>query len=636
MARETEYLNLEIAFHSLAEGGVEVQVRSPDQRSARSTFQLPTERREDIEQLVANLEEHVLRDVDADRPEPPDPLDVSDLGSQLFTGLFADDVAEILIENLARVDHLDPEGPARGLRLWLRFDEDLADLASLPWTLLYRLTKREFLGRNPLTPVSQCIVGPRPTTPLKVQAPLRVLIIIPKPINSAPFDDHGIADRIRQELRRTRQVEIDVVQPPTLDQLIDTLDKDSNFHILHFMGHGGFSEEGGFGGLFFEDRRGQKDVVAGRVLGEHLMGYKKSLRVAVLSSCKTAKMQRQRGQDPFSGVATALAFAGFPAVVAMQFTVSVRAAVKFSGKFYSALASGDPVDVATTKGRLAIYRELPNSLEWLTPTLFMQVPDGNLQIEGKMPVKLGIRSFVGYDAGMEERVHHYKDFLSDFDGRQIRDQADWRSRIYPGLADFLKREAPEGQPIHLEIPAHCSIAFAAGYYLQAKGGYDVSVRQRTLGRTESWRAEDGSSPPVNVWSDLKPTRIRWFGKDLAVAVSVTKATEEDASLYVKKAGLPVSHLVSASLFGGHGQTSIRNGAHAFDLAQNLVAFLEDWERRNTGTIHLFAAAPNAFMLFLGQLSRGLRNVQLYEYDFDSKKPGAYSPSFRFPPRSGSA
>jgi hypothetical protein len=37
------------------------------------------------------------------------------------------------------------------------------------------------------------------------------------------------------------------------------------------------------------------------------------------------------------------------------------------------------------------------------------------------------------------------------------------------------------------------------------------------------------------------------------------------------------------------------------------------------------------LFFLGQLSQGIGRIQLYEHDFFSGQPGAYSPSILLPP-----
>jgi hypothetical protein len=70
--------------------------------------------------------------------------------------------------------------------------------------------------------------------------------------------------------------------------------------------------------------------------------------------------------------------AGVPAVVAMQFPISDRAALAFSTSLYRALAAGDPVDAAVTEGRMAVFTQAPDSWEWATPALYLSVPDGRL------------------------------------------------------------------------------------------------------------------------------------------------------------------------------------------------------------------------------------------------------------------
>ncbi|HEX6867154.1 MAG TPA: ABC transporter substrate-binding protein, partial [Candidatus Limnocylindrales bacterium] len=66
-----------------------------------------------------------------------------------------------------------------------------------------------------------------------------------------------------------------------------------------------------------------------------------------------------------------------PAVIAMQFEITDRAAIIFAGEFYAVLAEGQPVDAAVTQARLLVFAD-DNDVEWGTPVLFLRVQDGVL------------------------------------------------------------------------------------------------------------------------------------------------------------------------------------------------------------------------------------------------------------------
>jgi len=118
---------------------------------------------------------------------------------------------------------------------------------------------------------------------------------------------------------------------------------------------------------------GRGRFVRGQNLGKTLANHK-WLRLAVLNSCEGG---RSADDDPFAGVASSLVRAQIPAVLAMQFEISDRAAAIFAGGLYESLADGYPVDAALSQARLAIFND-PNPLEWGTPVLLMRVPDGKI------------------------------------------------------------------------------------------------------------------------------------------------------------------------------------------------------------------------------------------------------------------
>jgi hypothetical protein len=95
------------------------------------------------------------------------------------------------------------------------------------------------------------------------------------------------------------------------------------------------------------------------------------LRLAFLNSCEGA---RGSPRDAFSSTAATLVRSGIPAVVAMQYEITDKAAIEFSRSFYEALADGLPVDAVVAEARTAI--KMGSALEWGTPVLYMRSEDG--------------------------------------------------------------------------------------------------------------------------------------------------------------------------------------------------------------------------------------------------------------------
>jgi hypothetical protein len=160
------------------------------------------------------------------------------------------------------------------------------------------------------------------------------------------------------------------MEEATLSALQQKL-RQADYHILHFIGHGGFDPETQEGVLLFEDETGQAVRVSGEELGTLLRDHA-AMRLVVLNACEGARSSRA---DPFSGVAQRLVRQGVPSVVAMQFEITDRAAVAFAHEFYRATADGYPVEAAVAEGRKALASSGPE-LEWGIPVVHLRAPDG--------------------------------------------------------------------------------------------------------------------------------------------------------------------------------------------------------------------------------------------------------------------
>lgn len=254
--------------------------------------------------------------------------------------------------------------------------------------------------------------------------------------------------------------------------------------------------------------------------------------------------------------------------------------------------------------------------------------------EGKEPAPIGIRSFMRWAEHMEDETEDMLCLVRHFDNRNIRDRALWQDAVLPEVRDFMSRHVRPGGAAHLMLDAHASIAFAAGYFLESKSGADVVPVQRTRSGLRVWRpdpeAEGAAAVPGWSYSDQE---LHTGGDDVAVALSVTHDVPEDVKDFVGRELPAVGRVMSFAAAPRPGPASIRDATHALALAQEVAARLKGRTRdERTARVHVFAAAPNAFMFFLGQLAKGFGPCTVYEYDFDTNAPGAYQASISFPPR----
>ena len=258
------------------------------------------------------------------------------------------------------------------LRIRLRLSE-CSELADLPWELLYDRGDDWFLALSDRTPVVRYVQLPVQPRAVHVTLPLRVLVIRSEPCDYPRLDLEAEWAQVAAalgELTDAGALAFTELAAPTLGELRRALLRDT-FHVLHFMGHGGFDQQRG-GVLLFTDRAGRGLPVTAGDLGVLLHDHT-SMRLAVLNACEAG---RTDPADPFAGVADTLVRRGIPAVIAMQFEVSDDAAIEFAPALYGALAAGRPVDAAVAEARKAIYTISP--LEWATPVLYLRADDAQL------------------------------------------------------------------------------------------------------------------------------------------------------------------------------------------------------------------------------------------------------------------
>lgn len=617
------------------------------------------------DQLLARLEAQARADArsagsapradfESDPPDAAPPERPEDIGGRLHKRLLTGAVRQAYLRSLERVRRAG----LRGLRLRLVFGsgrEQPDYLAALPWELLCPPETPNFLVLGERTQVVRELHVPEPAVPTDIHRSLRILIAIAQPKDQDPLDLAPEVRALRESVVQRRDaLELELYEHARLDGLRERL-REGRFHGFHFMGHGRFGRDLGVGELLFEGRDGNTDRVSGRWLATNLRDLE-HLRFVVLNACETASMPLDRGADPFLGAAAALLMAGLPAVVAMQLSIPDRAAIAFSAGFYEALGQRGTLERAVYQGRLRMYNQgRGHSMSWATPALFRNpvaqttfrpiAGDGSTQLPSKRPPRIGVRSMLHLIERMEELTDTPPlDLHPFFAGRTVRRADDWNNAIWPRLRDYLHQQVREHRDgFQLQLDTHTSIAFAAGYALNVKLGLKlpIAIRQRTAQwGVVRWAADEGTTGDPPTWLPIPEPEARGDAdpspRDLIVGVSVSQPVLGDVEAYVAESevlgqdGPPILH---ASLGDAIGQASVRSGGHAFQLAQQLCNQLERHVKATTGgcTVHLFIAAPNVVTFHLGRLAQGLGAVQLYEYDFDHPRRGAYTPAIALDP-----
>ena len=217
-----------------------------------------------------------------------------------------------------------------GLRRGLRLAE-APELINLPWEFLYHPTLHRFLALSDRTPLVRYHELPEQIQPLAIHPPLRVLVMVSSPAGYPRLDAELEWSRLKAALadqqeqgwcsnRGVRDRQSACVTAQAARRRVPCVPVHWARRLRR--GHTGRC-------VLMEDEAGNSQVARGRHLGTLLHDHR-SLRLAVLNSCAGAahviarSIRRRRRESVIQGV---------PAVIAMQFDISDKAAVAFAQEF---------------------------------------------------------------------------------------------------------------------------------------------------------------------------------------------------------------------------------------------------------------------------------------------------------------
>lgn len=293
---------------------------------------------------------------------------IQEIGVRLFDAVFAGRVGESYRSSVA-------VAAERGLVARLTLRLTAPHLAALPWEALYDSDAGRYISRK--EPLVRRVPSPGSSDSPPVAPPLRILGMVASPRGLQTLDVDAEKERLEsalQEHLQQGQVELAWLEDASWSGLHNMLLREP-WHVLHFVGHGGYDVAADEGLIALVGPDGRADFVSASSFADLLNEATPTPRLVVLNSCQSGS---SGPSDLFSGTASTLVRSGIRSVVAMQFAVSDVAALAFARSFYVALASGRRIDEAVRSGRIGILGIARDTLEWITPVLYLQGDDAHL------------------------------------------------------------------------------------------------------------------------------------------------------------------------------------------------------------------------------------------------------------------
>jgi CHAT domain-containing protein len=364
-----EYVDLELEIRKGDRLKYPVVVRSVKDEEVREEMHFPFDKQELADKLLALENAVLISGTRRRRIRSPEKQTVQDFGQALFQALLSGQVGDYYDEILHKAKQQN-----KGLRLKLHIQPP--ELAMLPWEFLYDPKRNAYLCLSTKTPLVRYVDLHEPGEQLPVTPPLRILGMVASPSDLPDLKVENEKRRVEEAIRDLEakgRVELTWLEGQTSRDLLRAM-RHGPWHVFHFIGHGDFDPDSKEGRIALADEAGNARFLRGENLAELLKDHW-DLRLVLLNSCEGA---RGSEHDAFSSTAASLVRPGVPAVLANQYEISDDAAVEFSRAFYEAVADGLPLDAAVAAARTSLKIEMGDTLEWVTPVLYMRSPDGRI------------------------------------------------------------------------------------------------------------------------------------------------------------------------------------------------------------------------------------------------------------------
>ncbi|MBI3957518.1 MAG: CHAT domain-containing protein [Chloroflexi bacterium] len=294
---------------------------------------------------------------------PPGESFILNIGGLLFDDLMQGSIRDLWVEARA--------GLEAGQYLRVRLNLRPPAVAALPWETLADPRRRRTLAADKAlalvrTATDAEFVG-RPRS-IQTKLPAKILIVAVEEADA--IDASAEISHIQASLSPLlpTHLQLEILQGrfdlQTLRRRLDEYRPD----ILHVISHGETD------GLYLWENDELTLVKASQLAA--MLGLVDSVKLVFLNACLAGQPDNTA---PYAGLAQRLLQTGIPAVIAMQFVVLDRAAAAFAGFLYEALVVGPcpgAIDVATSIARSGLYISDPDRIDYATPLLWLNAPDG--------------------------------------------------------------------------------------------------------------------------------------------------------------------------------------------------------------------------------------------------------------------
>lgn len=289
------------------------------------------------------------------------------------------------------------------------------------------------------------------------------------------------------------------------------------------------------------------------------------------------------------------------------------------------------IGMAGVEGSLAtLYDEFPyaylreEAIDWDRDTL-VGILRKHFDYEPKEQsenYRIAIRQFESFADYLDENADEVLDLRDVFEGRSLSAGSwdDVAQRVRP----FIASASAARNDLEVHLACVGSIALVAGLSVAAKANPRLSVAQSGRFGRQVWHLY-GQPPQDAATFNIHEVVLHEGAPELVIAVSAThnivNYVQEFAMEHMPAAG----HLISFEL-EPVGSQSIKDGAHALALAEQVAAYLHRSPTLARAPLHFFSAAPNALVFALGTALKRSPRVTTYEFPFEDRTSTHYEPT----------